>query len=381
MQFTNTTQFPAIAFQATDQHGQSSDVVIVRATYNILEDGALAVADQQKPIVLTDEYFGEINKSSVRQESDLVPYKPRCDVIVNATAYAPGGTPSLGFTVGVRITGAPRENGETGQMVLDKNLFITGPRFWEKSLTGKWHLKPPTAPITTLPIRYEYAFGGECRIPLGDPVSDRVKEEFRLMPEQRDRHPEGPEKAPLAHTCCESNPLGIGFTEAWYLKAKKLKRIQAPQIDAPENPGIAFGENPPPQGFGVIAKAWKQRLQLAGTYDDAWLETRWPDFPENFDMAYWNGANQDMQTPHLAGGEEITLTNLTPGGTLRFTLPVDKLVLNVRFESGKTASVAAKLDTVIVEPDSMKIAIVWRAILPIPPEITVAEARMVQNMA
>lgn len=376
MQFTNTTQFPGLAFQATDQHGQSFPIVVVRATFDILEDGALAVADQQQPIVLTDEYFGEINKSSVRLESDLVPSKPRCDVIVNATAYAPGGVPSFGFAVEVRIDSPPQENGVTGQIVLKKNLFVTGPRFWEKSLTGKWHLTPPAAPIASLPIRYEHAFGGECRIDFDDPDADRVKKEFRLTSEQRERHPEGPEKAPIAHACCASNPLGMGFAEAWYLKAKKLKAIPAPQIDDPENPLTAFGESRPPAGFGVIAKAWSPRLKLAGTYDEEWLDSGWPHLPEDFDMAYWNGANPDMQTAHLKGGEEITLTNLTPGGVLRFNLPLDLPVVDVRFKNGRAESFVANLDTLIVEPDSMKLATVWRAVLPSFPEIAFAETRM-----
>lgn len=241
---------------------------------------------------------------------------------------------------------------------------------------GKWHLKPPTEPIASLPIRYEYAFGGECRINLDDPEGDRVNKEFRLTSEQRDRHPEGPENAPIAHACCESNPLGIGFAEAWYLKAKKLKMIPAPQIDDPENPLESFGENRPPAGFGVIAKAWSPRLKLAGIYDEEWLESRWPHLPEDFAMAYWNGAHPDMQTEHLKGGEEITLTNLTPGGVLRFNLPLHRLVVDVSFKNGRTESFVGNLDTLIVEPDSMKLAVVWRAVLPSSPQIALAETRI-----
>lgn len=337
-------------------------------------DGPLQLSKKQEPIVLTDEYFAELNKSSVRQESDLSPFKPKCDVIVNATAYAPGGVPSFEFVAGVRIHSRPEETGESGLLILEKKLLVTGPRVWEKGLMGGWTLKPASTAITSLPIRYEYAFGGECRVNLDDPDGNRIKSEFRLSPEQRGSHPDGPDKAPLAHTTCENNPLGVGFADNWYLKAKKCNAIPAQQIDDPKNLVTDFGKDYAPQGFGVITKSWKQRLVFAGTYDDAWLETRWPDFPENFDMAYWNGAHPDMQIPYLNGDEEVILTNLTPGGTLTFRLPEYQPVINVVCVNGRTLSVPANLDTLIIDPDAMRMSLVWRAVIPTIPEVAIAEA-------
>lgn len=363
MNFINNTSCPALTFPATDQQGQSSQVVVMRATYEIREDGTLVFSDEQKPLVLTDEYFGEMNKSSVRRESDLVPFKPKCDVIVNATAYAPGGIPSVGFVAGIKIVGPPQENGAVGQLLLEKKLLVTGPRFWEKGLLGGWTLKPPNNPIGSLPLRYEYAFGGECKISLDDTAGKRIKEEFRLNTEQRNCHPDGPDVAPVAHSVCGCNPLGLGFVEEWYLKAKNFKSIPAPQIDDPKNPVRDLGKAYPPQGFGIITKSWNQRLVFAGTYDDAWLETRWPDLPENFDMAYWNGAHPDMQVPYLNGDEEIVLSNLTPGGSLNFRLPGLKPIVKVVCAHGQALSVSANLDTVILKPDSMRIALVWRAVV------------------
>lgn len=373
MNFINNTLFPALVFQSTDKHGMSFHVVVMRATLDIHEDGAVSVSEEQQPIILSDEYFGEVNKSSVRQECDLVPFKPKCDVIVNATAYAPRGVPVLGFVAGVKINGPPHDNGAAGPLILEKKLLVTGPRCWEKGLLGKWTLNLPTTPISSLPLRYDYAFGGECRVNLDDPDSQRLKAGFRLSPEQRSSHPDGPDSAPLAHTSCENNPLGRGFAEEWYLKAKKLKTIPALQIDDPKNRVTTFGKTYPPQGFGIISKAWKQRLELAGTYDDAWLETRWPDLPEDFDMSYWNGAHPDLQVPYLRGDEEITLTNLTPGGSLKFRLPGHKPVLSISCAIGGILSVTANHDTLIIDPDALKVSLVWRAVMPTVPEISLIE--------
>lgn len=376
MEIINHTPFPTLAFKTWDQHRKASQVVVMRATFVIGTDGTLELSGEQEPIATEDEYFGEPNRSSVRQESDLVPFKPRCDVIVNATAHAPGGRPSFEFAAGIRINRTSGENNDMGPPLLEKKLLVTGPRCWDKGFLGSWKLKSPTAPITSLPLRYEHAFGGECRINRDDPDGRRVDMEFRLTREQLNLHPDGPASAPLAHTACGENPFGIGFTEEWYLTVKSIRNIPAPQIDSPESPVTAPCKSYTPQGFGVIAKAWAPRLKLAGTYDDEWLNRRWPSLPEDFDMAYWNGAHPDMQTPYLTGGEMVTLSNLTPDGILVFKLPDGPPTVEVHYADGGRAPVPANLDTLIIEPASMRVGIVWRAVLPTPPEIAAMETRV-----
>ena len=103
MEFINVTPFPSIVFQTTGQHDQPFHVVVMRATLDIKEDNILVFAGEQQPLVTMDEFYDVANKSSVKQESDLAPYKPDCDVIVNATAYAPGGKPTTWFPAGIRI--------------------------------------------------------------------------------------------------------------------------------------------------------------------------------------------------------------------------------------------------------------------------------------
>lgn len=375
LQLINNSLFSALAFPVTDKRLAASHVVVMRATYDIRTDGTLELSGKQAPIVLNDEYFGEMNKSSVRKESDLVPYKPKCDIIVNATAYAPGGRPALGFVVGVRVNGPPGKCGEPGPVVLDKKLVVTGPRYWEKGFRGGWKLKPPTEPVISLPLRYECAFGGECRVDRDDPDGQRVDAAFHLTEEQRACHPDGPASAPIAHTVCTSNPVGMGFAEQWYLDAKQVQKFPAPRIDSPDHPVALPGEAYVPQGYGIISKTWKDRLKLAGTYDDAWHEKRFPYLPEDFDSAFWNGAHPDMQVPHLAGNEEIILTNLTPEGLLTFRLPDDSPGLRASYENGREEAVPVILDTLILDPDSMKVEMVWRSVVSSNANIATVEAR------
>jgi hypothetical protein len=374
MELANRTMFPVLAFRSMDRRDREFHVVVMRATLDIGDDGLLHPSREQTPIAVADEYFGEVNKSSVRSESDLAPFKPGCDVILNATAHAPGGMPSLGFVVEVKIHVPARKKEDTGSPILDKRLVVTAPRSWEADRRGRWTLREPVKPITSLPLHYEYAFGGECRVNLDDPDGNSVDARFRLTAQQRSRHPDGPERAPLAHTVCPCNPVGLGCADDWYLKAKKVRSLPAPQVDSPQDPVAVLGRSYAPQGFGVITKAWGQRLKLAGTYDDEWLEKRWPYLPEDFDMAYWNGANPDMLTPHLRGDETVTLSNLTPEGKLTFSLPGYFAAVKVRYTDGNTVYFSARLDTLLIEPDTKKVILVWRAVFPVYPEIDVVEA-------
>jgi hypothetical protein len=420
LKFFNHTPFPALAYRALDSHEQIFHVVTLRTTSKIVVGGTLRFTPEQDPLAVTDVCHGALNKSSVRQESDLAPFKPKCDVIVIGKAWAPMGSPARRFAAGIRISGPSRQQAPRprprglnpamappaealatweremearrsepvkGPVILDKRLVVCGPRFWEKRAFGGWALTQPE-PIACLPLQYEYAYGGECRIELDDPAGRRVKPEHRLTAKQRREHPDGPERAPLAHRACETNPTGMGFAEKWYLKAKKLKRLRAPQIESPGDPVREFGRACPAQGFGVVTKAWLPRRRLCGTVDEAFVQSGKP-LPADFDFSFWNGAHPDLQVPWLNGDEDITLTNLcphnTPGATrdkdgntlLRFALPGHQPYVLVRYADGTIIPAWAELDTLVLEPDVCKVTCVYRLRLPVMPAVRVMEARCI----
>lgn len=410
MEFRNLTPFPAMAFDALDQHDRRFHTAVMRLTFALQDDGTLTLAPVQTPLAMTDEYHGELNRSSVKQESDLAPYKPHTDVIVIADAHAPNGQPGTQFAVMLKINDAPAAGlsaAEEGPLILRKVLMIKGAREWRKRhpLTRAlsmftlppWRLTTPQ-PVARLPLRYEYAYGGENKVLVTDQAAQRVARKYRLP----DRVPQTGDAAPndrpdaIAHSVCEQNPVGRGFAENWYLRATNIRRMPAAQIETSSQPTARFAASYAPQGLGVVGRAWRPRIGLAGTYDQQWVEQRHPNLPADFDFAYWNGAPADQQvTPHLSGDETVTLANLCPVGAgavkdasgntcLSFSLPGHLPFVLVRFEDGRIGELAARLDTLIIDttPDANNpakkpsVVCVWRATVASEPGVRVLEARM-----
>ncbi|HEX7982153.1 MAG TPA: DUF2169 domain-containing protein, partial [Duganella sp.] len=246
MEVVNHTPFPAQAFEATDQYEQEFHVFVLRQTLDF-SSGKLEYAGKQQPLCDADEDFGQDQAGSPRQESDYCPYKPKCDVIVNATAYSPTGKAVPKFPVGLIVT-------RDGKQLIEKTLLISGERFFCKRFAlvrlvqwcvkwgtlslvrlNPWKLTSP-ALFTSLPLRAEYSYGGECRVEQDERAARRVPAKYRLSKEQLAAHPDarGADKEPpVAHVVFDANAAGIGFATDWYLKATRRTRVPAPRIEDP----------------------------------------------------------------------------------------------------------------------------------------------------
>lgn len=439
MEFRNLTPFPAMGFDSLDQRDALFHTVVLRQTFELQADLSLAFAEEQAPLVMSDMFYGEMNESSVKQESDLAPFKPNTDVIVIANGYSPALTPMPRFMVGIKIIGKPAQqplppypqglnqflapsdewiaewkadcarvqrHNSRDVVLLDKNLIVTGPRQWRKNTglkrglslfsVAEWSLTEPQ-PIVELPIRYEYAWGGANKVLASDKAASRVKAENRLPPALI----AASSPPVVAHTVCLQNPLGMGFAEPWFLDATDPQVLSAPQIEAPDAPIVNFGQPGSVQGMGVTGRAWQPRLPLAGTYDEKWIRQRHPYLPFDFNFGYWNAAPVDQQiTPYLEGDETIILINLLPPSTpgrirtadgfaYKLSLPGHLPFVLVRFENGAIGELPAKLDTLILDlaPDPAQpdkkpaVSCVWRATVAGTPAVRVLEARMLASKA
>lgn len=389
MEFRNHTPFSALNYFMLDKERREYHVVAVKIGYHLIQDThnthLMSVIDRNViPLCIEDEYRGKISYSQVLQESDLAPVKPRCDVIINGTAYAPGGIASEQFPVSVHLT-TPDD-----KVLLGKSLLIRGESEFQlenaHSPFARWKHTSPS-PFTALELDYAHAFGGECRIDKDNPDAGRLTEKMRLTETQLASHPDM-DAPPIAHTAYSGNPLGCGYTEPWFQQTIRQGRYSAPRIISTDNPftvnhftqlieGTADLSQPvfQPAGLGIVGRAWQPRLSLAGTYDDKWLKERHPYLPDDFNFGYWNCTPADQQINFPPPGSYFELKNLTPEGVLTFTLPEHVPLILLRMENGALIPQPMLADTVLIDTHLMQVWITCRYVLPVVSKTRVMELR------
>lgn len=386
MEFRNLTPFSVMEYAMDDIQGKRHHVIAMKTGFRLVPGAGglwqtVLMENPAMPLCLEDKFFGEINASQVIQESDLAPLKPACDIIINGTAYTPDGIAAPEMTASILMR-AP-----SGDVILDKRLRITGQHFYrQQTLTGQWYETEPE-PFISLPLDYRYAYGGEYRIETDSEYAEHIPDEFRLTESQRHGHPDK-DNPPLAHVVCTVNPLGLGYTQPWYLRACKVQQVEAPRITDPDNPFTlkqftnslhAQSDDSAlvlqPAGFGIINRTWHPRLPLAGSYSQQWLENRHPGLPVDFNFRYWNAAPRDQQIPFPAPGATVSLSGLLPDGDITFTLPASQAGILLRMDSGECIPQMMWTDTLLIDTHTLTVAQTWRYLLPVGSSVRVMEAR------
>ena len=322
MELLNATGMPAGYTLGMQPDGRELLVVAIKGSFTIPQNGeAPRLAAEQVPLFEADVFTGEPGFSAPLYESDFAPHKPRCDVLLNGSAYAPGGKPVRRVRVFLQV-------GSTS-----KSFDVVGNRVWKKRLFSVRASKPE--PFTVLPISYNNAFGG---------VDNTHKQEKK-------------------HRAYFTNPVGMGFHSN-----RKAKFVQNQPLPNAEEPGKRIKKphgRYNPMALGPIGRSWPPRPKYAGTYDDNWLENVFPFLPTDFDDAYYQSAPIDQQIDYLRGGEEIVLSNLTPQGHTRFHIP--QIIIPVVFflKNGETYKTHGIADTLVLKPDAGHFMVTWRASLPL----------------
>jgi hypothetical protein len=398
MEFRNLTPFDALSYTALDAKDREYNVVAMSVGYQ-LKPSFPGVADSdprgqiyraevmdQDPLslCLADEHWDDPATSSLRRESDLVPYKPKCDVVVTGKAYSAQAR---------QLLRARLQLNQGNTLLIDKTLRLTGPRTLSRTggLDGflREGLNPTRAYKLSIPhvttevdLRYELAFGGTCQVV--DPRRSTSSEPVFLVNE-----------------VCYRNPFGRGWMVQGYFDAlAKTKEglpdtLPAPQITLESEPfermvqtaqsgsmtavqmaAINYGVTV--AGFGPLCKAWAPRLAKAGTYNDEWTAHRHPYLPEDFDFNYWNGAPQDQKIafPDLTQGLRLTTEGLIPtGGRATVVLPAHRGFALMRFDNGLVLPMTMQVDTIELDTVHQQVRMVWRAAVLKSTGIRVMEAR------
>lgn len=321
MEFINRSHLPAEVFTSLDKSGQESLVIVAKATYQLFPGRQPALADVHQPIAMTDRFSGEPGTSAPIYEADLVPFKRKCDVLLDATAHVPGGRPVTELPVGLQIA------------QISQKFLVIGERVWK---TGAFTVES-TRPrcFTAMPLHYGRAFGGS--------------------PRTRSRKDDRIEQAPYLQ-----NPVGVGY--AANVADDAVEGMALPNTedfhDRVKTPTGGYR----PLAFGPIGRHWTPRRGHAGTYDAEWRDEVFPLLPNDFDTAFFQSAPAERQMDFPRGGEGVVLHHLVRGhSNVTFELPGPDLLLKVLSSAHTVEELVPVVDTVFIEPDEGRLTYVYRA--------------------
>ena len=313
----NKTPFVLETLFLADEDGHPVLATVVKATYQIVADSHLILAEKQTSVSLTGEYRDEPELASIKYEPEIAFFKPATDIVLIGHAYAPRqGTTQVDVSL------------EVGR--LKKTVRAFGDRWWMKSMNTIAQTQP--VPFERIPLIYERAFGGWER---NDPDPDK-------------------------HSFEPRNPIGVGFkTNKEYLK----DAMRLPNLEDPGQLIKDIMDKPKPAGFGFIAPHWQPRAALAGTYDKTWMEQRMPLLPKDFDRRFFNAAPVDqVVSGYLKGNESVEIMNVSPRGKIGFNLPdVPPLQCRVAVRNQDVQNIQSLLDTLIINTDENLLFLIWRA--------------------
>jgi hypothetical protein len=323
MELVNSTRMIAGYNMMIDSGGREMLVVVIKGTFQIPAEsgGPLRLHEQQLPLMMSDVYFGEPGTSAPRYEADFVPRKQYCDVIINGTAYAPGGRAVSRVKVAAQIGN------------WSKAFLVLGDRFWEADSVGI--AATPPIPFVQMPVSYDRAFGG----------TDNLDED------------------PANHGAFMANPVGRGF-HAQFVK-NKIHGSPLPNTEQIGNEVTWISGDYAPMAFGILGRHWARRVQFAGTYDQTWIDEYCPFLPPDFDERYFQSAPICQQLSKPIGEQIVSLTNLTPDGHRDFLLPHLEAPVHIFTRSNVRHDLVAFADTILIEPDFHRVYMTWRVAWPL----------------
>ncbi len=279
--------------------------VVCRATF-VLRPGETALAPEQEPLVAAERAYPDGSSHGLYAPCDLVPMKPRADVVLVGQAFSPGRQPAR--SVRVRLV--------VGE--IDKTVEVHAGRQFD--LQGALH---EGQRFTSMPLTYERGAGG----------------------------PDGP------------NPIGARPDGR-----DTYGRITVPNLQPPGLEIATQSDSIPPIGFGPIAAGWPGRASLLGAGVRAPAEWHGQTVPAELDPAFFQAAPRDQQAPGLREDERIALYNLNvQHAELVTRLPGMYPRTFVERGAGGPRNVAMRADTLWIDTAREICTLTWRGQIPLDP--------------
>ncbi|MDI1435957.1 DUF2169 family type VI secretion system accessory protein, partial [Polyangium sorediatum] len=277
--------------------------VVCKATFS-LAPGTSPLAEDPEDIAAADEHWDDDTNRSLRVPSDVVPFKPRADVLLVGSAHAPQQVPARSVVARLLV-------GE-----VDKSIEVTQDRWFQPDGSLAEGQR-----FTRMPLVFERAGGG-------------------------------PDTA---------NPVGV--RAGW---ADAMGRVRVPNITWPGVTLRAPSDFVEPVGFGPLAPAWPARRERLGALARGSLPERWYEshIPDGFDFRYFNAAPPDQQTDFIPPNARILLENLHPS-VPRLVTSLPGLAPVFLVEGRGQGPQPMRADTLWIDTDRLLCTLTFRAQIPI----------------
>ena len=300
MEILHSGPFTAATLPWEPRPGDKSLTVCVKATFSLGSGQVAALAPiQEGP--WEDLYWDSNPSSSLFAPSDDVPLKPRADILLVGSAFAPARSPVESFIVRLRV----------GDFT--KALRVTGDRVWVQAPGGPRPSQPK--PFLEMPLRYERAsMRGENRIGTQPPQGGITP--GQLLP-------------------------NIDFAEA-------------------PNPYQTPGFGPlPPRWRAIRSHLSEEAFRWAHRPRDAKSPA-----PPGIDFGFFNAAPRDQQVDALQPDAIIGLEGLSPrGAAIETRLPGIRPRALLVDGSGVFTEVPMRCDTLWIHTDREIAVLVWRGLV------------------
>jgi len=116
IELINKTPYIASAWDYLNPQGGTFGVSLLRGRFTFrtldrdTEQWQLTVAKKQGSLFSADQYHGKIGQSSLKYESDYVPYKSGTDIVLNATARTPDKQYKAQWDCGILVQSAEKKH-------------------------------------------------------------------------------------------------------------------------------------------------------------------------------------------------------------------------------------------------------------------------------
>ncbi|WP_437278055.1 DUF2169 domain-containing protein [Sorangium sp. So ce375] len=276
--------------------GQLHVTLVAKATFAMVPGGEVRRIEPLE-VIRSEVYTRGNPMKPLLAASELAPWLPRAEVVLTGHAWATGGAPVRRMAVRLAILRA-------GAALVDKRLEVVGDRTGGAAPAGA-----QPEPFVKMPIEYQRAFGGP-----GEP----------------------------------ENPLGVGAVIDERAGGGALPNL------------LPLGGGRAPVGLGPIPPIVPSRTRLLRGLARAELEGI-ASIPDDFDWSYFQSAPADQRFDRVLGGEEIVLEGLSQRHpTLATRLPALRALATILLPNGAARWLPLAGDTLIVQPDAERCAIVFR---------------------